>query len=125
MCGECFHPVLSTHAGPNFVRYLDQGRLVMKWPACCDRPCPRLRAATGKNLPDRFFVPKLIPASQHIAHAKVRFSVNDCRNSATRFPATAARYAAVERMSSIGWISVIVAFRAVATIPASITFPLT
>ena len=57
---------------------------------------------TGHDFFHGGFHRKPVPLRQHSAHAWYSPAPSFSRNSATRFPATAARYFPVDRISSIG-----------------------
>src|SRR4029077_15416445 len=110
---ERFQPISFAETAPNFVCNLKQRRFIVQRPFQGHACGPSFRAAAGKNLASSFLARQAVPASEHIAHAFVPSAASFSRNSATRLPATAARYRAVERMSSMGRISLIAVFLAI------------
>ena len=106
MAAKRFHPIGLRQTPPHFVAGSQQSCFIAR--SACEppfaRPCSR--TATRQNLLRRFIRWQPIPSRQHITHVFFRPAAPNCsRNSATRFPATAERYRAVDRISSIGRIS--------------------
>src|SRR5207244_1640597 len=86
---------------------------------------PDLCTATRQNPLCRFIRRQTVPTRQRITHVSVRGALQLPRYSATRFPATAARYRADDRMSSIGWTSAVAVVLANCTSHEPIRFPFT
>src|SRR5882724_3881629 len=86
---------------------------------------PGLCTATRQNPLCRFIRSQAVPARQRITHVSFRQRSSCSRYSATRLPATAARYRAEDRMSSIGWTSAVAVVLANWTSHESIRFPFT
>src|ERR1700730_3171112 len=125
MTAECCHPICLSESTPGFVGRSEQSRLVRERSARRHPISPRLGAATGKDLLDRCFEGKAIPAGQHLTHVLPSPTLSFSRNSATRLAAIADRYLTVDRISSIGRISMIDVLFAKANSEGSIGFPFT
>src|SRR6266478_5644005 len=87
-------PIRFAEAAPNFIRNCKKRSLLIHRPFCGHARGPSFRTAAGKNLASSFLVRQAVPASEHLAHARALSAASFSRNSATRLPATAARYRA-------------------------------
>src|SRR3984893_14461716 len=110
MTAECCHPICLSESTPGFVGRSEQSRLVRERSARRHPISPRLGAATGKELLDRCFEGKAIPAGQHLTHVLPSPTLSLSKNYETRLPATPVRYLTVERISTTGRTSMIEAF---------------
>src|SRR5882762_1501385 len=124
MTPERFEPVLFTKTSPDRVRRCKQRDFILDRPFRDHVRGPSSRSAASKNLASSFLVRQPIPASEHLAHAFAPSAASLSRNSATRLPATAARYREVDRISSMGLISCATLFLAVSINDGSILFPM-
>src|SRR6202171_432629 len=116
-------PIGFAEAAPNFIRNRKERGLFVHRPVRGHARCPSFRTAASKNLASGFLVRQPIPASEHLPHAFASAAANFSRNSATRLPATAALYRAVDRISPMGRISFAAHFLAVSINDGSILFP--
>src|SRR5882762_5324728 len=123
MTPERFEPIRFAEAAPNFIRNRKKRGLFVHRPVRGHARRPSFRTAAGKNLASSFLVRQPIPPSEHLAHAFAPSAASLSRNSATRLPATAARYREVDRISSMGLISCATLFLAVSINDGSILFP--
>ena len=111
MAAERFHPIFCCQAKPDFVGRSQQSRFARQRSSRSQSLRPGLRSTARQDFLRRLFGRKAIPSRQHVAHAvcPCPLAPSLSRNSATRLPVTAARYFAVDRISSIGWISAVAA----------------
>src|SRR5260370_34379064 len=105
MTWKGLQPLLVAGTAQNLIGSLKQCCLIAHRSFRCHARGPSFRAAAGKDLTNGFLVRQPVPASEHLAHEVAPSAPSFSRNSATRLPATAARYRAVERISSMGRIS--------------------
>src|ERR1700687_1991657 len=115
MTPERFEPIGFAEAAPNFIRNRKKRSLFVHRPVRGHARRPSFRTAASKNLVSCFLVRQPIPPSEHLAHVFASAAASFSRNSATRLPATAALYRAVDRISSMGRISFTTFFIAVST----------